>query len=57
MQKKPRLRKLPAYWSPYKRGRYDSAYEVDTGVARRGACQSYGPADRVSAGFCAFIRK
>ncbi len=33
MQKKPRLRKLPAYWSAYKRGRYDSAYEVDTGVA------------------------
>jgi 2-oxoglutarate dehydrogenase E1 component len=33
MQKKPRLRKLPTYWSPYKRGRYDSAYEVDTGVA------------------------
>ncbi len=33
MQKKPRLRRLPAYWSPYKRGRYDSAYEVDTGVS------------------------
>src|SRR5579863_8076105 len=33
MQKKPRLRRLPAYWSPYKRGRYDSAYEVDTGIA------------------------
>jgi 2-oxoglutarate dehydrogenase E1 component len=33
MQKKPRLRKLPSYWSPYKRGRYDSAYEVDTGIA------------------------
>ncbi len=33
MQKKPRLRRLPAYWSAYKRGRYDSAYEVDTGVA------------------------
>ena len=33
MQKKPRLRRLPAYWSPYKRGRYDSAYEVDAGVA------------------------
>jgi 2-oxoglutarate dehydrogenase E1 component len=32
MQKKPRLGKLPSYWSPYKRGRYDSAYEVDTGV-------------------------
>src|SRR5579872_4570377 len=29
MQKKPRLRRLPAYWSPFKRGRYDSAYEVD----------------------------
>src|ERR1700687_1093672 len=33
MQKKPRLRKLPAYWSPYKRGRYDSAYKVATGVS------------------------
>ena len=33
MKKKPRLRKLPAYWSPYKRGRYDSDYEVDTGVS------------------------
>ncbi len=32
MQKKPSLRRLPAYWSPYKRGRFDSAYEVDTGV-------------------------
>ncbi len=33
MQKKPRLRRLPYYWAPYKRGRYDSAYEVDTGVS------------------------
>ena len=32
MRKKPRLRKLPSYWSPYKRGCYDIAYEVDTGV-------------------------
>jgi 2-oxoglutarate dehydrogenase E1 component len=32
VQKKPRLRQLPSYWSPYKRGCYDSAYEVDTGV-------------------------
>ncbi len=32
MQKKPRLRRLPSYWSPYKRGRFDSAYEVDTGL-------------------------
>jgi 2-oxoglutarate dehydrogenase E1 component len=31
----PALRKLPVYWSPYKRGRYDRAYEVDTGVAAK----------------------
>ena len=34
MQKKPVLRELPAYWSAYKRGRYDPSYEVDTSVAR-----------------------
>ena len=33
IQKKPRLRRLPNYWAPYKRGCYDIAYEVDTGVA------------------------
>jgi 2-oxoglutarate dehydrogenase E1 component len=33
MEKKPVLRELPAYWSAYKRGHYDPAYEVDTGVA------------------------
>ena len=33
MQKKRSLRKLPAYWSNYKRGRFDNAYEVGTGVA------------------------
>lgn len=32
MKEKPSLRKLPPYWSSYKRGCYDSAYEVDTGV-------------------------
>ena len=32
MQKKPRLRRLPAYWASYKRGRFDNAYEVDTGI-------------------------
>jgi 2-oxoglutarate dehydrogenase E1 component len=32
LTKIPALRKLPAYWSPYKRGQYDKAYEVDTGV-------------------------
>jgi 2-oxoglutarate dehydrogenase E1 component len=29
---KPVLRELPAYWTPYKGGPYDPAYEVDTGV-------------------------
>ena len=29
----PKLRKLPDYWSPYKRGRYRREYEVDTGVS------------------------
>jgi 2-oxoglutarate dehydrogenase E1 component len=32
LKKVPSLRELPDYWSPYKRGCYDSAYEVDTGV-------------------------
>ncbi len=32
LKKIPALRELPAYWSPYKRGRYDRSYEVDTGV-------------------------
>src|SRR2546422_5161554 len=32
LKKTPSLRELPRYWSAYKRGCYDSAYEVDTGV-------------------------
>ncbi len=35
LKKIPALRQLPAYWSPYKRGRYDRGYEVDTGVAAK----------------------
>ncbi len=34
LEKIPALRELPAYWSPYKRGKYDRSYEVDTGVAQ-----------------------
>lgn len=33
LEKTPRLRELPPYWSPFKRGRYQRSYEVDTGVA------------------------
>jgi len=32
-KKNPVLRELPSYWSGYKRGCYDAAYEVDTGVS------------------------
>jgi 2-oxoglutarate dehydrogenase E1 component len=33
IEKKPTLRTLPEYWSPYTGGNYKSEYEVDTGVA------------------------
>src|SRR5208283_2749981 len=33
LTKAPQLRKLPDYWSPYHYGKYDPAYEVDTGVS------------------------
>jgi 2-oxoglutarate dehydrogenase E1 component len=32
LTKIPQLRKLPDYWSPYTRGKYDPAFEVDTGL-------------------------
>jgi 2-oxoglutarate dehydrogenase E1 component len=32
LTKSPRLRTLPDYWSPYRTGPFDPAYEVDTGV-------------------------
>jgi 2-oxoglutarate dehydrogenase E1 component len=32
LKKLPHLRKLPDYWSPYRRGRYEPSLEVDTGV-------------------------
>ncbi len=32
LKKLPHLRKLPDYWAPYRRGRYDASLEVDTGV-------------------------
>jgi 2-oxoglutarate dehydrogenase E1 component len=34
LTKIPRLRKLPDYWSPYNYGKYNPAFEVDTGLAR-----------------------
>jgi 2-oxoglutarate dehydrogenase E1 component len=32
LKKVPPLRELPSYWAAYKRGKYERAYEVDTGV-------------------------
>lgn len=34
LTKTPALRKLPDYWSPYNYGKYDPAFEVDTGLSR-----------------------
>jgi 2-oxoglutarate dehydrogenase E1 component len=34
LTKMPHLRKLPDYWSPYHFGKYNSCYEVDTGLTR-----------------------
>ena len=33
LTKMPRLRQLPDYWSPYNYGKYNPAYEVDTGLS------------------------
>jgi 2-oxoglutarate dehydrogenase E1 component len=33
MSKKPVMRQLPTYWSPYHGGSYHPAYEVDTGLS------------------------
>ncbi len=34
LTKIPRLRKLPDYWAPYNYGKYNPAFEVDTGLSR-----------------------
>lgn len=34
LTKMPHLRRLPDYWSPYHYGKYDPAFEVDTGLSR-----------------------
>src|SRR5271169_1378347 len=34
LSKIPHLRKLPDYWSPYNYGKYNPAFEVDTGLTR-----------------------
>ena len=51
LTKIPHLRKLPDYWSPYKSGKYDPAYEVDTGLTREKLAEVTAGLVRVPAGF------
>src|SRR5271156_4719573 len=51
LTKIPHLRKLPDYWSPYKHGKYDPAYEVDTGLTREYLAELTDGLVRVPAGF------
>src|SRR6202521_900734 len=51
VKKSPHLRKLPDYWSPYKRGRYDASLEVDTGVPLEKLAEITDAICRVPQGF------
>ncbi len=51
MDKNPVLRELPAYWSAYKRGRYDAAYEVDAGASREELLETTAALTRYPEGF------
>jgi 2-oxoglutarate dehydrogenase E1 component len=51
LTKQPHLRKLPDYWSPYHRGKYDAGYEVDTGLSREKIAELTNRLVRVPEGF------
>jgi 2-oxoglutarate dehydrogenase E1 component len=51
LTKIPHLRKLPDYWSPYKGGKYDPAYEVDTGLTQEKLAELTDGLVRVPDGF------
>jgi 2-oxoglutarate dehydrogenase E1 component len=51
LKKMPHLRTLPNYWSPYVHGRYDPAYEVDTGLSREKLAELTDGLVRVPDGF------
>ena len=51
LTKIPHLRKLPDYWSPFKGGKYDPAYEVDTGLTQEKLAELTDGLVRVPAGF------
>jgi 2-oxoglutarate dehydrogenase E1 component len=51
IRKIPHLRTLPGYWAPYQHGRYDSAYEVDTGLTPEKLAEITDGLVRVPEGF------
>ena len=51
LTKTPHLRKLPEYWSPYHFGKYDSKYEVDTGLSAETIASITDGLVRAPAGF------
>src|SRR5271168_579015 len=51
LKKMPHLRTLPNYWDPYIHGKYDPAYEVDTGLSREKLAELTDGLVRVPEGF------
>ena len=51
LTKIPRLRKLPEYWAPYNYGKYNPAFEVDTGLSREKLAEITDGLIRPPAGF------
>jgi 2-oxoglutarate dehydrogenase E1 component len=51
LKKIPHLGTLPNYWSPYVHGKYDPAYEVDTGLSREKLAELTQGIVRVPEGF------
>jgi 2-oxoglutarate dehydrogenase E1 component len=51
LTKIPHLRKLPDYWSPYHYGKYDPAFEVNTGLTREKIAEITAGLVRTPAGF------
>jgi 2-oxoglutarate dehydrogenase E1 component len=51
LTKIPQLRKLPDYWTPYNYGKYNPAFEVDTGLTREKLSEITDGLVRAPAGF------
>jgi 2-oxoglutarate dehydrogenase E1 component len=51
LTKIPHLRKLPDYWAPYNYGKYNPAFEVDTGLSREKIAEITAGLVRTPAGF------